>query len=616
MESEAESERLARRRRDQSSKHAERSGETLLDLVIDDHRSGLGGRFLLTMVKRNRSLSLPWNRLRVGSPVLLSSTDDPELSPLQAVVSTRNNSRIQIATNDWPEGERFRLDLSADEITRLRQRAAISAARSATGRIGELRRTILGDRDPKFGKHPELQFYGELNDSQQDAVRHALSAEDIAVIHGPPGTGKTTTLIEIIRQAVQQGEKVLATAPSNTAVDNLLEPLVAAGVKVVRVGHPARVVERLRDYSLDVKVEHHENMRWVRELMQEAEKLFRKIGKYTRAKPARGARQEMRQEAKRLRHEARQLERQAVKNVLDQSDVVCATTTFDTDVLTDWHFDTAIIDEACQSTEPGCWQPVLFADRLVLAGDHRQLPPTVVSTEAAREGFNYSMLEQLVAHFGDTVTRQLSVQYRMHRQIMDFSNREFYDSSLIADESVATHLLRDLKLTAHDPLVTSACTFVDTAGANWDEELEPDGESKRNPEEAAFIVGKAKNLLRLGIPPEDIAVIAPYAAQVRLIRERMDCAEVEIDTVDGFQGREKEAVLISLVRSNPRGEIGFLADERRMNVAMTRARRKLFIVGDSATLGANAFFQRLLEYFESIGAYQSVWEETDLDCTD
>jgi superfamily I DNA and/or RNA helicase len=159
--------------------------------------------------------------------------------------------------------------------------------------------------------------------------------------------------------------------------------------------------------------------------------------------------------------------------------------------------------------------------------------------------------------------------------------------------------------------VDSACTFVDTAGASWDEELEPDGESKRNPEEAVFIVGKAKRLVELGLAPEDIAVIAPYAAQVRLIRERMDCGDIEVDTVDGFQGREKEAVLISLVRSNSNGEIGFLSDVRRMNVAMTRARRKLFIVGDSATLASHEFFSRLLEYFESIGAYHSVWEEIE-----
>ena len=609
MESEAEALRLAQRRREQNTKFAERSGETLLDLVVDDHRVGLGGRFILTLVKRNRTLGLPWTRLRVGSPVLLSCTDDPELDPTQAVVSSRSTAKIQIAANDWPEGEVFRLDLSADEITRRRQRTAIAAVRMARGRIAELRNTILGNREPRQFRPADVKFLATLNDSQQAAVRQALTAEDISVIHGPPGTGKTTTVIEVIRQAVARDEKVLATAPSNTAVDNLLEQLVATKSNVVRIGHPARVAERLREYSLDVMVENHENMRWVRELLNDADSLYRKSARYTRAKPGRGAKQEMRREAKYMKQEARKLERQAVKDVLDQADVICATTTFDTDILDGRFFETAVIDEACQSTEPGCWQPVLFANRIIFAGDHQQLPPTVISTEAAREGFAFSMLENLVEKFGDAITTQLNVQYRMHDQIMDFSSREFYDGTLIAHESVAGHLLKDLDLAEADVLADTAVTFVDSAGANWDEEIEPDGHSKRNPEEADFIVGKTKRLLQIGVRPEDMAVIAPYAAQVRLLRERMDCRDIEIDTVDGFQGREKEVVLISMVRSNTEGEIGFLSDRRRMNVAMTRARRKLFVVGDSATLGGDEFFLRLLEYLESIGAYHSVWEE-------
>ena len=611
MESEAESIRLAQRRLEQDSKFAERSGETLLDLVIDDHQIGLGGRILLTLVKRNRTLDLPWTRLKVGSPVLLSSTETSDSDSVQAVVSARRRGHIQVAVNDWPNGEVFRIDLTADEITRRRQRVALAAVRNAKGRIAELRDTILGNRVPRRSKSIEVDFFSSLNESQQQAVRNAITAEDIAVIHGPPGTGKTTTLIEFVRQAVARNERVLATAPSNTAVDNLLEQLVAVGTNVVRIGHPARVAERLRSNCLDVMVENHENMRWVRQLMNDAESLYRKIGKHTRAKPAQGARREMREEAKQLKQEARRLERQAVKDVLDQADVICATTTFDSDILDDRVFDSAIIDEACQSTEPGCWQPTLFAHRLIFAGDHQQLPPTVISTDAAREGFSMSMLESVVAKYGDTVTTQLTVQYRMHHHIMDFSNREFYNGSLDSHASVATHLLKDLDSVDDDTISNTAVTFVDTAGANWNDEIEPDGQSKRNTKEADYVVRIARRLMQIGVDANDIAVIAPYAAQVRLLRQRMDCQGIEVDTVDGFQGREKEVVIISLVRSNTKGEIGFLADRRRMNVAMTRARRKLFIVGDSATLGGNEFFLRLLEYFESIGAYHSVWEELD-----
>ena len=192
---------------------------------------------------------------------------------------------------------------------------------------------------------------------------------------------------------------------------------------------------------------------------------------------------------------------------------------------------------------------------------------------------------------------------------MDFSSREFYDAELEAHTSVQQHLLTDLPGVDETPITESPVDFIDTAGASFDEELEPDGESRLNRQEATLVVHKVRQLLDAGLPPADIAVIAPYAAQVRLLREQLADSELEIDSVDGFQGREKEAVIISLVRSNPRGEIGFLGDIRRMNVAMTRARRKLIVIGDSATLAAHSFYARMLEYFETINAYHTVWEE-------
>jgi superfamily I DNA and/or RNA helicase len=220
-----------------------------------------------------------------------------------------------------------------------------------------------------------------------------------------------------------------------------------------------------------------------------------------------------------------------------------------------------------------------------------------------------SIFERLMALCGPRVARRLTVQYRMHQAIMDFSSLEFYDAELVADESVREHRLTDLPGVAAGPLTEIPVEFIDTAGAGFEEELELDGESRLNRQEAALVAGKVKALLDAGLPAAQIAVIAPYAAQVRLLREQLDVPALEIDSVDGFQGREKEAVVISLVRSNPNGEIGFLADTRRMNVALTRARRKLLVVGDSATLSNNAFYGRLLEYFESIGAYRTVWEE-------
>jgi superfamily I DNA and/or RNA helicase len=197
----------------------------------------------------------------------------------------------------------------------------------------------------------------------------------------------------------------------------------------------------------------------------------------------------------------------------------------------------------------------------------------------------------------------------MHDAIMGFSSDEFYNGSLVADESVKEHLLHDLPDVAAGPLTSTPLAFIDTAGAGYDEELEPDGESRRNPAEAEIVGKQVQALLDAGVSPRDIAVIAPYAAQVRLLREQLTIDGLEIDTVDGFQGREKEAVVISLVRANAKGEIGFLGDTRRMNVALTRARRKLIVIGDSATIGGNPFYHKLLEYFELHDAYRTVWEE-------
>ena len=271
-----------------------------------------------------------------------------------------------------------------------------------------------------------------------------------------------------------------------------------------------------------------------------------------------------------------------------------------------------MIDEACQTTEPGCWPPLLRCERVVLAGDHCQLPPTVVSRDAARQGFGVSLLERLVGLYGDRVTRRLDVQYRMNEAIMAFSSAEFYDGTLIADASVATHRLCELPGVRAEALTEAPVRFIDTAGAGYDEEREPDGESRLNPQEAALVGRKVRALLAAGVRPGDVAVIAPYAAQVRRLRELLPVSGLEIDSVDGFQGREKEAVILSLVRSNTENEIGFLADVRRTNVALTRARRALIVVGDSATLSALPFYRRLFEHLEAIGAYQTVWDEEEV----
>lgn len=614
MEAEAEARQARVRAQRCSGADAERTGNSLVDLVIVEEQSGLGGRCILSLAKRKQTLALPWTRLHAGAPILLTPQAATNNACQRGVVCQRSERVLRVAVDEAPDDAEatFRVDLSSDEVARLRQRAALERARNAKqDRLAELRSILLGAAPPRFAAPEDFQpLDGALNSSQQEAIRFALSARDLAIIHGPPGTGKTTTVIEVIRQAVRRGDKVLACAPSNLAVDNLLERLVAAGERVVRLGHPARVLPELQGYTLDVLVGEHADVRLARNFAKEAFALFRQAGKYQRAKPEPGARREQRQEARQLLAESRRLEAQAVQRVLDGADVLCSTTTaLDSDLLGERRFDLAVLDEACQSTEPGCWLPLLRCQRLLLAGDHCQLPPTVLSAEAAAQGFGVSLLERLVKVFGPAVTRRLQVQYRMHEAIMRFSADEFYEAELRADPSVSGQRLCDLPGVRAHSLTETPVEFIDTAGAGYDEQIEPEGESRFNSEEAQLVSSKVRALLELGVPAGDLAVIAPYAAQVRRLREELPIPGLEIDSVDGFQGREKEAVIVSLVRSNRENEIGFLADIRRMNVALTRARRKLLVIGDSATLGAHPFYQRLFSHFEASGAYRSVWEE-------
>ncbi len=615
LESAAEAEQLAEQAQRRTGPTAERSGSCLVKLAIRDEQPSFGGRVVVTLGKRDQTQSLPWNRLSVGTPVLLTEEGISGQRGWRGIVCRRDQKTLDVALAQEPEPEQdrptFRLDVSSDEIARQRMTSALTQARKADrGRLAQLRDVLIGARELKNGEIKPFECLDDgLNASQREAVQFALAAADIAVIHGPPGTGKTTTVIELIRQAVARGEKVLACAASNLAVDNLLERLVRAGERAIRIGHPARVMAELQEHTLDLLVDAHPDVAIARKLIREAQQLQDKAARFTRAKPLPGARQQMRAEARELFADARRIESQIAEHLLDSATVICATLTgVDSQVLGPREFDLVVIDEAAQSIEPACWIPLLRAGRVVLAGDHCQLPPTIVSKQAAREGLAVSLMERLLKDLGSGISRRLTTQYRMHEAIMGFSSEAFYESSLVADQSVRSHLLSDIPNVQHVPLTSQPLSFIDTAGAGYDEELEPEGESRRNPQEAELVVRQVQLLLEAGLAPRDIAVISPYSAQVRFLREQLDHDGLEIDTVDGFQGREKEAVVISLVRSNGNNEIGFLADTRRMNVALTRARRKLIVIGDSATIAGHDFYHKLLEYFELHDAYHTVWE--------
>jgi superfamily I DNA and/or RNA helicase len=633
LEAEAEKREAVRERTKLSPAEAEATGNSLINLVIREEGYGLGGHFLLGFGKRNETLSLPWTRLGVGSPVIVSEenrSSSSEANGWRGIVSAIRRDAIQVAVSQFIETEAekptFRLDRATDEISRFRQRQAMELARGASGgsRLEVLRDVLIGAAGPVFEKIEPIQVFNKkLNASQIEAVQFALSAEDVAIIHGPPGTGKTTTLVELIRQITRRRQSVLAVASSNLAVDHLLERLIAAGENVVRLGHPARVTPELREHTLDLLIENHPDVKIANKLTRDAYALRDQSVKWTRARPEPGAKQSMRQEAKDMLREAWQIEEQVTEGILSKARIVCATATgLDRDRLEGKYFDWCIMDEASQCTEPAAWIPLQYAQRLVLAGDHCQLPPTVLSSEAMRGGFNISLMERLLTLHGTPSagdggwSRLLNVQYRMHEDIMSFSSDVFYDGNLQADETVRTALLADLPQVTSSPLTATPIHFIDTAGASYDEEREPDGDSRLNPQEANLVIQKVDELLACGVSPADIAVISPYSAQVKLLREKLSKSSagdggrssIEVDSVDGFQGREKEAVIVSLVRSNREGEVGFLADTRRMNVAMTRARRKLIVIGDSATITTHPFYEKMVKYFESVGAYHSVWE--------
>ena len=596
---------------------AERRGVCLTGLAIRDEDVGLAGRYIITLAKRDQRLSLPWTRLSPGTPVVLQEEAVRDAELWRGTVSARDSSSIEIALNSLPEPQAdrplWRLQLSTDEVSRQRQLDALSKAMKAErGRLKQLREVLLGERPPRFRTAGDWQPKDpQINAAQREAIDHALAAEDVAIVHGPPGTGKTRTIVELIRQAVAREQKVLACAPSNLAVDNLVERLDAAGVRVLRLGHPARVLTHLQSLTLDVLVDEHPDVAVARKLLKEASVLKDRAARFTRGKPAPGYKQQLRQEAAEMKADAIRIEQQLVAHLIDSAEVICGTLTgLSADLLGSRQFDLLVIDEASQATEPACWPAITRAERVVFAGDHCQLPPTVLSQPAAKEGLATSMMERLIFSAGNDLARQLVVQHRMHQQIMAFSSTEFYRGTLTAHASVASHTLAEIIPPRDEPLFQCPVEFIDTAGAGFDEEAEADGQSLNNPREAALAANKVKQLLEAGLSANDVAIIAPYAAQVRYLERLLLDAGVEIDTVDGFQGREKEAIILTLVRSNNTGEIGFLGELRRMNVALTRAKRKLLIIGDSATLGGHEFYQRLLAHAEACGGYRSVWEET------
>jgi ATP-dependent RNA/DNA helicase IGHMBP2 len=599
-----------------------KEGTTWYPVSLKRNYIGTGERLIIE-VERTNHLDQP-HSFQSGKlvSVFSNASSKPEKEHIQGVINyVRDNTMVITLNSDdypeWLEDGMLGVDVMFDEMTYREMEFALNQVIQAEGnRVAHLRSLLLGtDKAGVLHKTVHLDGVTILNDSQLEALKKMLTAEDVAFIHGPPGTGKTTTLVQVIKFTIKDEKQVLVSAPSNAAVDLLVDKLSEQGLHVIRIGHPARVTEQTLSKTLDARISAHPNYQELRSLRKQMEQSRAQAFKYKRnyGYHEKQQRRLLLQEAKALKADADMLEFYIVNDLLQNTDAICCTLVGTSHpVLRGKKFKTAFIDEAGQALEPASWIPLLKSERVIFAGDHQQLPPTIKSVEAAREGLAKTLFEKGIEKQPHTAS-MLQVQYRMNEQIMRFPSDYFYEGKLIAHESVRTALLRPHQ---------SPVEFIDTAGCGYNETQDPETLSRFNEEEAQLLIHQVEKLVEeIGnntwIEEQiTLGIITPYRAQVEHLQKLAENSPIletlqsliNINTVDAFQGQERDVIAISFVRSNDKGEVGFLGDIRRTNVAMTRARKKLLMIGDSATLGSHPFYLKLLDFVQQEGFYKSAFE--------
>lgn len=609
-------------------------GLAIINLSSENIKTGLGGRTILELkndLGGHESELIVAGDIRTGDIVRIDKTasstkkkSKEEDTGCEGVVTRVSQTSIVITIDENFEEKILNIVNDKLWIVKISNSITYKRMESTMRKLSEIEspnqlvqlllneaKYILPQQSLLDNSYKSLQFYNEnLNQSQRNAINFAMNSP-ISIIHGPPGTGKTYTLIELIRQLVQKGERVLVCGPSNISVDTILERLNGKlpGDQLLRIGHPARLLSSNLQHCLDIVSTTSDGGQLVSDVKKEIDDTIKKI------KRTKGYREKKAiwQEVKELRKELKIREKKVTHEVIKQAKVVVATLhgSSSRDLLSIYNsqpglklFDTIIIDEVSQSLEPQCWIPIINhlqsdVKRLVLAGDNQQLPPTIKldKNDKVKDILATTLFDRLVSNYGDSFKKLLDTQYRMNTSIMKFSSNKLYNGELKADDSVANILLPDLTNVEKNDYTEFPVIWYDTQGDFPEKDSADDDElvsSKYNDMEAYVVHLHVKRLIEAGATQEHIGVIAPYNAQVSFLKKLLhgDHPQIEISTVDGFQGREKEVIIFSLVRSNDAKTVGFLAEERRLNVAITRPKRQLCVVGDMATITRGSKFLR------------------------
>lgn len=543
-----------------------------------------------------------------GKPVCFfkqSATGNLSYYTFLGTVSYADEARMVVvmpggnAVMELQQAENLGVQLYFDETSYQTMFEALADVIKAKGtRLAELKDIILGTSKPGFRQLYPIGFPW-LNPTQETAVNKVLCTKDVAVVHGPPGTGKTTTMVEAIYETLHREPQVLVCAQSNMAVDWISEKLVDRGVNVLRIGNPSRVNDKMLSFTYERRFEGHPSYPELWSIRKELRQLQGR-----RHRGSRDERDGVRSRISRLKDRAVALEVQINADLFDSAHVIASTLVSSNHrLLGGMHFGTLFIDEAAQALEAACWIAIRKADRVILAGDHCQLPPTIKCFDAARGGLEQTMMETIVVNKPETVSL-LKIQYRMNEAIMRFSSEWFYHGELEAAPEVKNRSILDLD---------TPISWIDTSEMDFKEQFVGETFGRINKNEANLLLQELQAYIskiggeRILDERIDFGIISPYKAQVQYLRSKIKGNDAllpyrhlfTVNTVDGFQGQERDVIFISLVRANEEGQIGFLRDLRRMNVAITRARMKLVILGAAATLGKHPFYRKLIDSIEN-----------------